>query len=186
MNIAPVAYRYARSLMELAQEKGMLAAVHEDMRMVADACAASRDLRVLLKSPVVKSDAKDRILGKVFAGRIGQVTSAFMGILVRKGREALLPHVAAAFDELYKQQRGIVTAHVRSAAPLSDAARAKARALVERHHPGKTIELEEHVDASLIGGVIIRVGDEQYDGSVSRRLSDLRRKFSENPYIPEI
>jgi F-type H+-transporting ATPase subunit delta len=186
MNIAPVAYRYARSLMELAQEKGVLAGVHEDMRLVAATCAASRDLLVLLKSPVVKSDKKDKVLDQVFAGKIGQLTSAFMGILVRKGREALLPHVAAAFDELYKQQRGIVTAHVKSAAPLNEATRAQVRALAEQQHPGKTVELEEAVDASLIGGLTIRIGDEQYDGSVSRRISDLRRKFSENPYIPEI
>lgn len=186
MNIAPVAYRYARSLMEIAQEKGVLAGVHEDMRLVAATCAGSRDLAVLLKSPVVKSDKKDKVLHQVFAGKIGEVTSAFMGILVRKGREALLPHVAAAFEELYKQQRGIVTAHVKSAAPLSDTTRAQVRAMAAKQHPGKTIELEEEVDASLIGGLTIRIGDEQYDGSVSRRISDLRRKFSENPYIPEI
>ncbi len=186
MNIAPVAYRYARSLMEFAQEKGVLAGVHEDMRLVAATCAGSRDLLVLLKSPVVKSDKKDKVLDQVFAGKIGQITSAFMGILVRKGREALLPHVALAFDELYKQQRGIVTAQVKSATPLNDATRAKVRAMAEKQHPGKTIELEEAVDASLIGGLTIRIGDEQYDGSVSRRLGDLRRKFSENPYIPEI
>ncbi len=96
------------------------------------------------------------------------------------------PAVAAAFDELYKQHRSIVTALVKSAAPLNEATRAKVRALAEKQHPGKTVELEEVVDPSLIGGLTIRIGDEQYDGSVSRRLGDLRRKFSENPYIPEI
>lgn len=186
MNIAPVAYRYARSLMELAQERGVLAGVHEDMRLVAATCAGSRDLVVLLKSPVVKTDKKERILEQVFAGKVGQITNAFMGVLARKGREELLPHVAEAFGELYRQHKGIVTAQVTSAAPISDATRAKVRALAEKQHPGKTIELQEQVDAALIGGLTIRIGDEQYDGSVSRRLSDLRRKFSENPYIPEI
>lgn len=186
MNIAPVAYRYARSLMELAQEKGVLAGVHEDMRLVATTCAGSRDLLVLLKSPVVKADKKDKILDRVFAGKIGQLTATFMGILVRKGREELLPHVAAAFSELYKINKGIVTAQVTSAVPLSESARAKVLAIATKQHPGKTIELVETVDTSLIGGVTIRIGDEQYDGSVSRRLSDLRREFSRNPYIPEI
>ena len=186
MIIAPVAYRYARSLMELAQEKGVLAGVFEDMRLVADTCYANRELMVLLKSPVMKSDMKDKVLDRVFAGKVGQLTSAFMGILVRKGRERLLPEVASAFAELYKQYKNIVVAQVTSAIPLNESTRARVRALAEKQHPGKSIELVEKVDASLIGGITIRIGDEQYDGTVSRRLADLRREFSKNLYIPEI
>lgn len=186
MNIAPVAYRYARSLMQLAIEKGQLKGVEEDMRYVAETCANSRELVLLLKSPVVKGDKKDRILDRVFAGNIGEMTSAFMGILVRKGREAMLPQIAEAFEEIRKVHDGVVTCVVSSAAPLDDAARAKVTALASEKYPGKTISLKEEVDPDLIGGVIVRMGDEQYDGSVSRQLADLRRKFSDNPYIPEI
>lgn len=186
MNIAPVAYRYARSLMALAQEKGIVDAVQDDMLLVANTCAASHDLQVMLRSPVIKADKKDRILGSIFAGKIGEMTNAFVGILVRKGRETMLPQVAAAFTELYKTHKGIIIAEVASAVALSDDARKKVTALATEKHPGKTIELIERVDPSLIGGVIIRIGDEQYDGSVSRRLNDLRREFSKNPYIPAI
>ena len=186
MNIAPVAYRYARSVMELAREKGQLDGVQGDMRLVAATCAASRDLQVLLKSPVVKPDAKGRILEKVFGDTVGPVTTSFMGILVRKGREVLLPHVAEAFNELYKQHMGIVTVEVTSAVPLDDKARAQVRTLAQDRHPGRTIDLQEKVDAALIGGLTIRIGDEQVDGTVSRRLADLRREFSKNPYIPAI
>lgn len=186
MNIAPVAYRYARSLMDLATEQGQADAVYADMELVAGTTAASRDLRVLLNSPVVKADKKSAVLGKLFAGQVGEVTQRFMDILVRKGREAMLPQVAAAVQQLYKQQKGIITAEVTSAVPLDDAARQQVRDLAAAKHPGKTVEIAEKVDPALIGGLSIRIGDEQYDGSVSRRLSDLRREFSKNPYIPEI
>ncbi len=186
MNIAPVAYRYARSVMELALEKGQLDAVHGDMQLVANTCAGSRELRSLLRSPVVKPDAKGRILEKVFGGKVGPMTAAFIGILVRKGRELLLPHVAGAFTELYKQHKGIVTVQVVSAAALDDKARAQVRAMAEARHPGRSIDMQEQVDPALIGGLSIRIGDEQVDGTVSRRLADLRREFSKNPYIPAI
>jgi len=186
MNVAPVAYRYARSLMELAQERGVLTAVHEDMALIANTCAGSRELLVLLSSPVVKADKKVKVLDQVFAGRIGELTSRFMGILVRKGREAMLPQVAVAVNELYKTNQGIVTAEVTTAMPLNADARKRVLEQASAKHPGKTIQLLEKVDPSMIGGITIRIGDEQYDGSVSRRLNDLRRDFSKNPYIPAI
>lgn len=186
MNIAPVAYRYARSLMELAEEKGMLSGVEEDMRLVAEACGANRDLVVLLNSPVVKADTKEKLLGRIFAGKIGALSVSFIGILVRKGRERLLPDVAAAFGQLYKASKNIVVAQVTSAVPLEAGTRQQALALAGKQHPGKSIELIEKVDPALIGGLSIRIGDELYDGSVGRHLADLRREFSKNPYISEI
>jgi F-type H+-transporting ATPase subunit delta len=186
INIAPVAYRYARSIMELSRDRGLLDATQDDMLLVANTCNESRELQVLLKSPVVKGDKKARILERIFEGKVGAITSTFMGILVRKGREALLHHVALAYTALYKLDKGIVIAEVVSAVPLSEAARAKVQALAEKQHPGKTIELKEKVDTDLIGGLSIRIGDEQYDGTVSRRLADLRREFSKNPYIPSL
>lgn len=186
MNIAPVAYRYARSLMSLAQDKGQLELVHEDMLLVANTCRDNRELVLLMRSPVVKSDKKEKVLDRVFAGKIGQITSAFMGILARKGREALLPDVAAAFENIYKVEKGILTCNVTSATKLNARQREQVIKLANEKHPGKEIELIEQVDPAIIGGVVIRIGDEQYDGSVDRRLHDLRRRFSENPYIPEI
>ncbi len=186
MNVSPVAYRYARSLMELSKGEGTLKGTLEDMEMVSATARGNRELITLLKSPVVKGDRKSRILEQIFVGKIGTITAKFMEIMVRKGREALLPEVAQAFTRLYRIEKGIIMVEVRSAAPLTDDAREKVRDLAEKKNPGKTIELEETVDRELIGGVVIRIGDDQYDGSVARRLQDLRRNFSQNPYIPEI
>lgn len=186
MNVSPVAYRYARSLMQLAQEMGEVNAVREDMLLVASTCAGNRDLRVMLNSPVIKADMKNKVLGRVFGGRIGRMAERFIAILVRKGREGMLPEIAEGFQNVYRVENNILMAEVRSAVPLTEEARAQVKKMAEGRHPGMSIQLTETVDPDLIGGVIVRIGDEQVDSSVSRRLSDLRRKFSENPYIPEI
>lgn len=185
MNISPVAYRYANSLLLLATEHGTLEGTNADMRLVSKVCAAEPELKLLLKSPVVKPDKKDRILDAVFAGQIGEVTAKFISIMVRKGREALLHEVAVAFTALYREQQGMITCEVRSAIPLSPEARQHVQALAEKRFPNKSISLSEKIDPSLIGGIVVRVGDEQIDASVSRRLHDLRRQFSKNPYIPQ-
>jgi F-type H+-transporting ATPase subunit delta len=186
MNITPVAYRYARSLMQLARERGELEAAREDMFLVAETCANSRELRQLLKSPVLKADRKIKVVGRVFGGKVGHMTKRFIDILVRKGREGMLPEVAQAFQAAYRNEQHILLAEVKSAVPLNGTARAQVKKMAEERHPGKTITLVETVDPSLIGGVIVRIGDEQIDGSVSRRLSDHGRKFSENPNKPDI
>lgn len=184
MNISPVAYRYARSLMQLAQEHQAVDSVRDDLLLVANVTEASRDLQVMLKSPVIKPDSKLKVLGRVFGGQIGHISERFINILVRKGREDMLPEIAQAFQEVYRQANNILLAEVRSAAPLNAEARAQVLRMVEKRHPGKKITLNESVDPALIGGAVVRIGDEQIDASVSRRLGDLRRKFSENPYIP--
>src|SRR5690606_15020307 len=110
---------------------------------VAATIRENRELGVLLKSPVVKADAKANILDRIFAGRIGTITAKFIGILVRKGREALLPEIAEAFTLLYRVERNIVVAEVRSAVPLSETARKQVQELAEKNHPGKSIEISE-------------------------------------------
>ncbi len=186
MNVSPVAYRYARSLMQLAQEHGEVEAVREDLHLVSATCADSSELRAVLRSPVIKADAKLRVLGRLFGGQIGRISDRFINILVRKGRESLLQEITEAYLHVYREAHSILLAEVRSAVPLSDAARIHVKQLAEQRHPGKSITLQEKVEPALIGGLVVRIGDEQIDASVLRRLNDLRRKFSENPYIPEI
>lgn len=185
MRVQPVAYRYAKSLMALALEQGQLEQVRTDVRTLNEVCEGSDELRAILRSPVLRADQKQRVLDRVFEGRLTKLTHTFITVLTRKGREALLPEIAEAFEGLYREHKGIVTCRVTSAVKLSPAELDQARNLTAARYPGKTIEVQEIIDPDIIGGGIIQVGDLQWDASLRTKLHVIRRTFAENPYIPK-
>jgi F-type H+-transporting ATPase subunit delta len=179
-----VSYRYAKSLLDLAIEKGQLEQVREDMQLVRDTVHESRELEILLKSPVVKTDKKQDILKAIFGGKIGVITTEFIDIITRKRREAELEIIAESFLTQYRINKNIVTAVITSAAALDDTLRKQVLEIV-RKMAGTEVELTEKIDTSLIGGFVLRVGDRQVDTSLIRQIRMLERNFSENPFIKE-
>lgn len=185
MRESRVSHRYAKSLIDLALEKGQLEPVSEDMRVVLDTIRKNRDLSVLLRSPVVKTDKKQEILKAIFGGHIGVITTEFIDIITRKRREAELEGIAEAFVTQYRKHKQILTAVITTAQGLDDKLRSQVLELVKQSSGGKAVELVEKTDKALLGGFIIRVGDKQVDASVLRQIRNLDRTFSENPYIKE-
>lgn len=185
MNYSKVAIRYAKSLLDLTVEQKSVDAAQQDMTLVAQTIHENRDLGVLLKSPIIKADKKMDILDAIFKGLVGTTTRTFIDIIVRKGRERLLGEIATAFVIMAKERNDIYAARVISARPLDDGARDRVLAAVNKIQPG-TIELEEIIDKNLIGGFILRVGDQMIDASVLAKIRALNREFSENPYISEL
>lgn len=179
-----VSYRYAKSLLDLAIEKGQLEQVREDMQLVRDTVHESRELEILLKSPVVKTDKKQDILKAIFGGKIGVITTEFIDIITRKRREAELEIIAESFLTQYRINKNIVPAVITSAAALDDTLRKQVLEIV-RKMAGTEVELTEKIDTSLIGGFVLRVGDRQVDTSLIRQIRMLDRNFSENPFIKE-
>jgi len=180
-----ISSRYAKSLLNLCVERNEADRVYEDMKLVHQTVRSSRDLRIFLESPVIKSDKKNAALSKLFGALVNPTTMAFMVLLTNKGRESMLPEIAESFIAQMKQYKHITPASVISAAPLDEQSRAAIIAKVSSLAPG-TIELEEKVDPGIIGGFVLKVGDHQIDTSVLTNLRNLRRDFSENPYIPEL
>lgn len=177
-----VASRYAKSLIELAIEKGVQEEVHNDIELFNATVAGSRELQLVLSSPIIKSDKKMSILKALFGGKINEMTMAFFQIISRKGREAVLVPIAKAFHEQYNQHKGMGSATVTTTFALNDDLRKEFKAIA-KEIGGKDVELEEKVDENLIGGYILKVGDRQIDESINRRLKELKRQFSNDAYI---
>lgn len=179
------AYRYAKSLMDLALERGQMEQVRVDVKLMLDTCAASSDLRVMLKSPVIRADQKQRALDKLFGGQVGEIAQRFFHVVTRKGREELIPEIARAFEELYLEHKNIVICSITTAVTLTPAELEKVRNITALRYPGKTIDMREKVDPAILGGGIIQIGDLQWDASLRNKLHVIRRTFAENPYIPK-
>ncbi len=179
-----VSQRYAKSLLQFAEEQKAVKAVAEDMAVVAETCENSRELTNLLKSPIVKTDKKIAILQQIFSGKVGTITSKFFEVLAKKKREGIIGDIAKAFTAMYKAEQGIVSAEITTAGPLDDATKAKANKMLQ--YFGDKTELTEKVDPSIIGGFIIRVGDRQYDESVANKIRNLKRTFSKNTYLTDL
>jgi F-type H+-transporting ATPase subunit delta len=177
-----VASRYAKSLIDLATEQGKLDRVLEDMTLLDRACQ-HRELALLLKSPIVKADKKGKVLHAIFSDKIDALSDAFIDILLRKGREPLLPEIAQEFIRQYRDINGISIVEVTSATPLSDEIlEAIRRKLTESRLTHSKIEFRTKTDPALIGGFVIAFDDKLYDASVRHQLQQLRASFSSKEF----
>ena len=172
-----VASRYAKSLIDLATEKGQLEAVYADILQVKSVCDNSHDFKLFLNSPIIKAEKKVSTIKSVFEGKINAITSAFLTIVASKRRESVIPQMADSFIEQYRAQKNILTAVVVSANGLDAATKQKALELVKSQMKGE-VELIEKTDANIIGGFILKIGDKQIDRSVSRQLSNLKKELT--------
>ncbi len=184
MGESKVARRYALSLLVLAKERGINEKVYADMQLVDATCTASHDLALLLRNPIVQADKKLSVLKAIFSSKLDALTIAFMELMTKKGREGYLPAIATAYIAIYKESIGVHTAFVTSAVALDAETRDRIMVMLKQKH-GNSVELVEKVDNGLIGGLVLRVGDQQYDASVSRQLRKLKDEFDDNLYVKE-
>lgn len=181
-----VASRYVRSLLGLAVEQNALDAVHADMQLFAKVADENRSFALMLRNPIIKHDKKRAILEAIFKGKVHKLTLAIFDIITRKNREPILIDIAKQFHNAYNVYKGITKGVVITATPLDSTLRAELEEIVKKISHKKEVELIEKVDASMIGGFVLNVGDRQIDASIKNKLKELKLKFSYNPYIKEI
>ena len=176
MNSSKVAIRYAQALLELAVENNTLDAVSRDMQYLAQVNAENRDFQLLLSSPIIKADKKIAVLNEIF-GSFEKVSTAFIELIAKNGRESILPEIASAFNELVKAHKGIVPVTLTSAVKLDEGVKKQIVSKIASAVKG-TVEITEVIDPSLIGGFIVKMGDTQVDASVASKLSQLKQRLT--------
>ena len=186
MSVYRVASRYAKSLIDLAQEQNKLERVLEDVKSFKSVLK-NRDLANLFKSPIVHADKKQAVVKKIFEGKYDELTMAFLNILIVKGREEYLEEIAAEFIHQYKVIKHISTVKLITAAPVSDKVIKEIHDRLQESDVTDTeVEIITEVRPDLIGGFIIQFDDKVYDTSVAHKLDKLKKEFAENLYVSQI
>lgn len=182
MHESRVASRYAKSLLDLAQEKGVLDQIEKDMAFFHKICQENPQLVRILKNPIINHEKKKKVLEQLLKGKVNEMTLAMFRIISNKNREAYLFYIAKEFLHQYRVLKGIEEAEVTTTFPLTDAQRTSFINMVAGA-TGKKVELKEKINQEILGGFVLKIGDRQVDESVKSKLTKLRTKFKDNPYI---
>jgi F-type H+-transporting ATPase subunit delta len=177
--MSAVAARYAGSLYDLAAETGSVAAVEKDLGRFADLIAGSADMQRLISSPVFSGKEQLAAITAIAAkGKFGGLVGNFLKLVASNRRLFALPAIITAFRAIAAEKRGEVTADVTSAHALT-AAQEKELAATLKGVAGKTVNLKVSVDASLLGGMVVRMGSRQIDTSLKTKLASLKLALKE-------
>ncbi len=177
MNVSLVAERYASALFDLALEKKAMEEICQDSLLISKTCDESRDLRMLLDSPIVNTGKKQVILREIFEKNVHPVTMTYLDIMVRKNREMLIPLIALKMVGLYNEYNNILIVHFKS--PVKpDAVTTQQVTDLMKNYTKADISLKTEIDESLIGGFILSWNDKQYDASIRREIEEMRNAIS--------
>src|SRR6056300_1742846 len=177
MNGNRAAIRYAKAVLQQAKEAGVAEKVFEDMQIIFNTIAASKELQHLLKSPLIKANDKKEALLKIFEDGSKEI-KAMIGVLIDNQRTQLLADVSKNFIDLYNDEKGVKVAQVTTAIPLSDEIEQKVLSKIKELTGSTKVTLENNIDESILGGFILRIGDLQYNASIANKLSKIKREFS--------
>ena len=186
MSNVRLATRYAKSLLGLAIERGELEKAFSDMQWLQSVCKSNRDFISMLRSPVIKSDTKGKIVKSVAGNNIGQLTESFIHLLINKGRESALPEIATSFIQQYKEVKKIYTVKLTTASPVSEELRRSIVDHIRSTTEMQNIELETVVNADIIGGFVLQTGDKMVDASIAYDLKEIARQFENNDFIYKV
>ena len=170
------AIRYAKALLELSIENSNLNEVSSDMKRIVESSNETKDFKVFLNSPVIKSDKKIEILKVLFVG-FEKLTSSFIDLITKNKREYLLVEIAEAYLYLLKKHQQIVPVSIKSARKLEKETLDQIPNKMKSHVEGD-FEVKEEVDESLIGGFIVRMDDKQIDASVLTQLNRMKQELA--------
>jgi F-type H+-transporting ATPase subunit delta len=176
MNEGLISVRYAKALFSLAKENNLLTSLKDDMELILSVYNGSADFKRMLGTPVIKPSEKISVFHAVFNKKINPVSMNFLELVVRNNRETFIAPVCRNVLTFIRKEKNIKTAVITTAWELDKETLAKAEKVLEKEL-GTQVELTGKTNPNLIGGLVLRVDDQQYDATVATQLKKLKQEF---------
>jgi F-type H+-transporting ATPase subunit delta len=170
------AIRYAKAILDIASANTNAEAVNNDMVAIINSISESKELQNFLGNPVITSSAKNNALLEVFASSQKETKSLFQ-LLQENKRFEILFQIAQQYKTLFDEVKGVEVATVTTAFPITPELETQVLEKTKQFTT-KSVTINNIVDESIIGGFILRIGDQQYNASVANKLQNLKREFS--------
>lgn len=179
MDQSAIKVRYAKAFFSLAKEKNALESIKSDMDLVLSVCKNSVDFMLLLKSPVVKTSRKKELIKLIFEQKTDNLTLNFLMLIIKNKREIHIPGICRNFLSLTRKDQNIKSAVLTTATEISQNTINKVKKLLAKELNAQ-IELQTQINKVILGGMILRIDDKQYDASVATQLSRIKQSLLES------
>ena len=181
MKSTKLAGRYAKALFEFARQQEEIEEVNRDLALVKSVLKTNPQLKAVIESPIIFPDKKNDIFSDLFSGKISKTTFGFLSLIIKKKREPALSSICDEYLALYNLHHNIKIAYITTAIPLTEELAAALKRLLEEETHA-TIQIQEKVDANIIGGLLVKLDDFLFNASILAKINKLKAEFSHNVY----
>lgn len=178
MDQSAITVRYAKAFFLTAKEKNLLDSFKSDIELVFSVCENSSDFILLLESPIVKTSKKSDLLSAIFKKKVNELTMNFLLLIAKNKREVHIPGICRNFLDLTRKDQNIKSAILTTAAEMDAEIIKKVEALLGKELDA-TIELSTSVNPDILGGLVLRLDDQQYDASAATQLKKIKQSLLE-------
>jgi len=173
-----VASRYANALFEVGVSEETTGALSDELKVIVDLFNENEDFLKILKAPLISKEEKIALVGKIYEDKVSLEMMNFLKVLIDKDRIGIIDEIFTEFNFLINESNNILEAVAITALPMSQKDLNNLKAKLSQSK-GKNIMLTNEVDKSIIGGVLVKMGNEEIDGTVKTRLEKLKDQLSQ-------
>ena len=173
-----IASRYAEALFQIGEEENLTDMMYQELSDVVNLIKLNQDFFSVLKSPVISKKEKISLIDNIFENKININIKNFLKILIEQDRISFILDISDSYKELLNEKHNILEGFVISAIPMKKEEIKELEEKLSKKY-NKNVTLENKVDKSILGGVLVRLGNEEIDGTVKTRLDKMKEQLSQ-------